>query len=782
MDELVLAVQEWVNQTYEGSDGFNSAPENGRTGWSTVYALTRALQIELGISTPADSFGPATQAAYRSFGEISINNVPDSQQGRRIVQILKGAAWCKGYNPGGFNGTFGQQLQQAVTSLQIDAGLPEEDGVVYVHVFQAFLTMDAYVLTPGGNNQIREIQRSLNNGYYQYSGVNPCDGHYQRQTNRALIYALQTEIGIPANQQTGSVGPATREGLPNLSQGSSQNNFIRLLKYAVVFNGYSLSNLNSSFDSELIDVLREFQSFTLLNENGNADIQTWMSLLVSTGDPNRRGTASDGITEITPARAQTLVDEGYIIIGRYLTNVEGGLNKRLQPGELQTILNAGLSVYPIFQEAHSNINNFSRNTGYEDYQNAFRAAASYGFPEGTTIYFAVDFDVLGHEITNAVVPHFTGLNEAKNDMGNQYNIGIYGPRNACIQVSERGLADYSFVSGLSSGFSGNLGFPLPSNWAFDQISTITIGAGSGQINIDNNINSGRDLGASIIDDSVEDPGELPGDPNQLSYNQFGIIALGASIYANEEGNNDVNDLNYNISGFYRKGVYIGPRWTATVGPYPRFFEIYLENMIGQPINSFFDLIDPVESHMIGVQHLFAVVNGYYGFFNDNIAVTDVTGWAGDLITVANNVVAYRNQFEGETLIEQTYNAAYDLIGAIEGEPFDDLVFDLDDLLGDIDGYHIAYEARRLNRSIAEVFPAYYTLGDVNARFTDFFNRRFAGSTDNMFRTIIEVMTGGIEYAVVREELIGDLNLSEDELIAIGSAFYNKIMYYVEQGK
>src|SRR5690606_4938327 len=103
----------------------------------------------------------------------------------------------KGYNPGAFNGIFGPATERAVMKLQHDAGLPQQDGVVYAHVFKAFLTMDAYVLTPGGDPQIREIQRTLNNNYYKNSGVQPCDGHYQRQTNRALIYALQTEIGIP---------------------------------------------------------------------------------------------------------------------------------------------------------------------------------------------------------------------------------------------------------------------------------------------------------------------------------------------------------------------------------------------------------------------------------------------------------------------------------------------------------------------------------------------------------------------------------------------------------
>lgn len=781
MDEMVLAVQEWVNEKYGDHPGSSRIPENGRTGWSTVYALTRALQIELGITNTANNFGPSTEAAYKAFGEMSIDNVPNTEQGRNIVKILQGACWCKGYNPGGFNGVFGPTTEQAVLKLQIDAGLPQRDGVVYAHVFKAFLTMDAYVLTYGGNSQIREIQRTLNQNYYRYSGVQPCDGHYQRQTNRALIHALQTEIGIPANQQTGTVGPATRAGLPDLSIGSSQSNFIRLLKYAVIFNGYSLSNINGTFDNELSNVLKEFQSFTLLNQNGNADFQTWMSLLVSTGDPNRKGTACDGITEITPARAQTLVNEGYTTIGRYLTNVPGGLNKRIQPGELQTIFNAGLSVYPIFQESHANANNFSRNQGYEDYQKAFKAAASYGFPKGTTIYFAVDFDVLGHEISNAIIPHFTGLNEAKHAMGNQYNIGIYGPRNACIQVSEKGLADFSFVSGLSTGFSGNLGYPLPRNWSFDQISTITIGSGSGTINIDNNINSGRDSGASYIDNSVKVPEELPNDPNNISYNQFKIIALGAAKYANQEGSVDIKELNYNISSFYRKNVYTGLRWTALVGVYPIFFELYLEDLVGQPINHFYDLIDPVENETIGVQHLFAVVSGFYGRFADNVEITDITGWAGDLITVAKNVVMYRDEYEG-TLIDRTYAAAYDLIGMVEGKPFDDLLFDLDDLLGDVDAYNIAYEAKKSNVSLAEVYPLYYTLGRVNTRFTDFFNRRFNGDRAKLLTDVVEVMKGGIEYAIVRDELIGHLNLSDGELSAIAVAFYNKILYYVDQEK
>lgn len=51
---------------------------------------------------------------------------------------------------------------------------------------------------------------------------------------------------------------------------------------------------------------------------------------------------------------------------------------------------------------------------------------------------------------------------------------------------------------MSSGFSGNLGYKLPTDWCFDQISTVTIGSGSGQIEIDKDVSSGIDIGSYLI--------------------------------------------------------------------------------------------------------------------------------------------------------------------------------------------------------------------------------------------------------------------------------------------
>lgn len=51
---------------------------------------------------------------------------------------------------------------------------------------------------------------------------------------------------------------------------------------------------------------------------------------------------------------------------------------------------------------------------------------------------------------------------------------------------------------MSTGFSGNLGFGMPDNWAFDQFATITIGSGDGQIEIDKDGYSGRDPAVSKL--------------------------------------------------------------------------------------------------------------------------------------------------------------------------------------------------------------------------------------------------------------------------------------------
>lgn len=86
---------------------------------------------------------------------------------------------------------------------------------------------------------------------------------------------------------------------------------------------------------------------------------------------------------------------------------------------------------------------------------------------------------------------------------------------------------------MSTGFSGNLGYPLPYNWAFDQISTITVGNGSGMIEIDNDICSGLDNGVNTIN--------IVSSENKKFFDQIDVLYETAEKYAQMQ-----SDLNNGV--------------------------------------------------------------------------------------------------------------------------------------------------------------------------------------------------------------------------------------------
>lgn len=217
MDQMVLKTQQWLNGIYKDNSNYKIIPEDGATGWTTITALTTALQIELGISTPNGSFGPATRSAFEN---LSIDSQPQNDWSESAIIsyqhkifILQGALFCKGYNPGGFTGTFGTNTEAAIKQLQTDAGLSNANGVVDSILMKALLSMDAFQMLTYGeykdkcDQKIRTIQQYLNKNYISNTsfsidiGLVPCNGIYDRSTNKALIYALQIEEGISTQME-----------------------------------------------------------------------------------------------------------------------------------------------------------------------------------------------------------------------------------------------------------------------------------------------------------------------------------------------------------------------------------------------------------------------------------------------------------------------------------------------------------------------------------------------------------------------------------------------------
>jgi peptidoglycan hydrolase-like protein with peptidoglycan-binding domain len=453
MDQMVLSVQQWLNNTYMSNINYTTIPEDGITGGGTVAALITALQIELHISSPDGIFGTATMSACHT--------LPSSSATKNEVYILQGALYCKGYNPNGLDGLYGNGVMTAIKKFQSDAGLIVQDGITTPMIFQALLNTEAFVLIYGGDTNIRTIQQRLNRDYNSIIGLIPCDGIYSRLTNKALIKALQHEEG---NTTDGIFGTDTMNLCPTIPGINATTNFILLLQYALYCNHFNPNGFDGLFGPGLQTAIINFQTFACLAADGYAGPQTWASLLVSTGDPNRKGEACDCSTTINDEIAKTLADNDYEAVGRYLTG-----SFKMTVTELETIYGYGIKVFPIFETAGTQSSYFTEVQGGADAVSASTAADSLSFLPGAIIYFAVDYDAIDYEVTNYILPYFKAINDEFSTNGYGYKVGIYGPRNVCSRVASAGYSCSSFICDMSSGFSGNLGYSLPIDWAFDQI-------------------------------------------------------------------------------------------------------------------------------------------------------------------------------------------------------------------------------------------------------------------------------------------------------------------------
>lgn len=517
-DPPVYYTQVWLNQTYGYHTNWITLAEDGITGWGTINGLIRALQIYLGVTVDAD-FGNGTKTAfqnkYSSSGGIlyPVLNTSDN-----IYGIITGALWCKGYY-GSYNQTVNAKIDSQGTAslcqLKGDAGLNSDNSCIDALLLKALLSMDQFVLLSnyGGKSEIRAIQQYLNTNYIDYVGIVPCDGLFQRDMNKALIKVLQYVEGYRGNNVDGVFGNGTKNNLPQLSSSNQPAEAVRLFNFCLTCNGYSISG--TTWNENVETKTKAFQAKHLIPENGLGDTNTWMALLLSKGNTNRSSTGCDCSTILDTAKATALYNAGYRVVGRYLSgNVGSGASSRpknLSKTEMDIIFEAGLRIFAIYQEGGVYLERYTYEQGLLDAEKAITAATSLGVPMREYIYFTVDYDVMDTYIASYVVPYFTGINEVMASYGNPYHIGIYGSRNVCSRISfEFGLASSSFVSDMSTGYSGNMGFALPDNWAFDQFHEFSF-SGNGQVfPLDKDAVSGRYLGFDHYED------EISGDPEEIT--------------------------------------------------------------------------------------------------------------------------------------------------------------------------------------------------------------------------------------------------------------------------
>lgn len=465
-DDMVLAVQKWLNATYGGVSGWTKVPENGTTGWNTVYGLLHGLQHEFSLEM-VDNFGPATESA---FDNIASGITPGKFNGN-IAQIIQGGFWAKGINPGGFDGKYSTETQEAFEKMQKNAGFTSPDGVWKAMWMKPLCDMSQFTLIQGGDSRIRTMQQDLNNKLHKYTGILPCDGFYQRETNTALIYGLQVAIGL-GDIANGVYGPGTVEKCPTLMTGKS-GDVVKILQYGLYVNKVYTGAFDGVYDGAVGASVHAFRKIMNLDpvDSEVAPNRVMKGLLTSNGDTSRDSIACDTSRQLTATDVTNFKNYGFSIVGRYLTGTVGsGVNetpKNLTNKEIKLITDGGLSIFAIYQDGGAQSGYFTNSRGYNDGLLAVSAARTLGFKNDTVIYFACDIDLLEGEIGGTIIPYMQGVNSALT-AGGRFRAGIYGTRNVAQHVIDAGLAEYAFVSNMSTGYSGNLGYPMATPWAFDQ--------------------------------------------------------------------------------------------------------------------------------------------------------------------------------------------------------------------------------------------------------------------------------------------------------------------------
>ena len=760
MDSRVQDVQLWLGSTYpqyfyydengKNSGSFPVKPD-GVTGNTTVKALIMALQIHKQL-TPIDGiWGNATSNAY----PLVNRNTTDTT----VVKILQGAFLCKGYNPGPFDGVFGDSTANAVKKFKSNLGMPSNENLS-AEYFKSLLTTDPTVLLFNGNAKIRLVQQYLNGNYYSLFknklSFLPTGGVFERKTSKALIYAIQKEIGTTPD---GVLGPASFSAMPNMEVGCSNERWVKILQAALICNGYS-TDFDGIYSNSLSTTIESFQKFMCLNIDplvtlGKVNRRTWGALLWSKGDTERTPNACDCRTKILDSDlAVALFERGFRFIGRYLTNVEpNGYDKKLSREEISILLNAGLNIFPIFQEsAHSPVlpTDFNITRGTLDAERAITAAFSLGLKENTIIYFALDCDMMENEITKYAIPYFKGIKSIFSKYSNFYKIGVYGSRNSCQTVCDSNYAVSSFVSDMSTGYSGNLGYLIPNNWTFEQfVEKKNYSLANHTFDLDYDMASGKDSGIEALDLGFDKnnyhPPYIP-TMDEIA-NLKSILDLIPAIHWLEE-------VYYSSHGITTPDVLQAQNCFMAVLDflYQYQYNEYKWEFISPTDNAFINLINTTYSENSYYKELFPyiyatengggndkittraklITDGNTGIFElPHLAVVikcyiqslvpgSWSAWAGDFATAVKEV--YANCGNNT---EAYISLASERLGAMEADVVtvtDARQFNYCDLIADIDGYKIQklIESSLSIYSLSECLAEYYSNGTMyNKRYQYF---------------------------------------------------------------
>ena len=159
------------------------------------------------------------------------------------------------------------------------------------------------------------------------------------------------------------------------------------------------------------------------------------------------------------SRIPCLVSKGIQTIIRYynFSNSASFPNKRLELSEAEAISANNLQMAAVFQQRQNQVADFDKLKGIAAGRRAYRFAQdNIGQPQGSAIYFSVDFDAGNTEIKNSIIPFFEGIKTAFSEESNNnphYRVGAYGSGLTCSTLAQKDLIQLTWLA-MSRGFRG----------------------------------------------------------------------------------------------------------------------------------------------------------------------------------------------------------------------------------------------------------------------------------------------------------------------------------------
>lgn len=128
--------------------------------------------------------------------------------------------------------------------------------------------------------------------------------------------------------------------------------------------------------------------------------------------------------------------------------------KRLEKAEAEALSKHNMEIMVIFQALSNSPTAFSHALGMSHVDNAYRwAKEGIGQPEGSAIYFAVDFNASQEDLKEHVIPYFKGIQAFLQSKEAPYKVGVYGSGLVVNTLFQQNLVAYRWLS-MSHGFEG----------------------------------------------------------------------------------------------------------------------------------------------------------------------------------------------------------------------------------------------------------------------------------------------------------------------------------------